>query len=126
MKEGLLDQSQPVRAVFQIHMLKRVFFLLSTFLIHLTFFLVLYTVEFQKRGLPHCHLLLWIQEHSRVRTNAQIDRYVSAELPNPASDPEGYRIVTELMMHGPCGLVNRSAVCMKGGDTCTKGPKTVL
>lgn len=81
----------------------------------------MYTVKFQKQGLPHCNLLLWIQEHSRIRTNAQIDRYISVELPDSTLEPEGYRIVTELMMHGPCGLLNRSAACMKGGDTCTKG-----
>ncbi|GKE19754.1 DNA helicase, partial [Tanacetum coccineum] len=28
---------------------------------------VLYTVEFQKRGLPHCHTLLWIDESVRIR-----------------------------------------------------------
>ncbi|GJT86156.1 DNA helicase [Tanacetum coccineum] len=27
---------------------------------------VLYTVEFQKRGLPHCHTLLWIDESVRI------------------------------------------------------------
>ncbi|GJT16480.1 DNA helicase [Tanacetum coccineum] len=65
---------------------------------------VLYTVEFQKRCLPHCRTLLWIDESVRIRRYEDIDIYISAELPLPNVDPEGYRIVSELMMHGPCGL----------------------
>ncbi|GKD06430.1 DNA helicase [Tanacetum coccineum] len=60
---------------------------------------VLYTVEFQKRGLPHCHTLLWIDESVRPRRDEDIDMYVSAELPTQHADPQGYRIVSELMMH---------------------------
>nr|GEY46292.1 DNA helicase [Tanacetum cinerariifolium] len=72
---------------------------------------VLYTVEFQKRGIPHCHTLLWIDESVRVHQNEHIDTYVSAELPSQHIDPQGHRIVSELMMHGPCGLANLSATC---------------
>ena len=86
----------------------------------LSFITVLYTVEFQKRGLPHCHLLLWIKAGSHVQSNEDIDRYVSAELPDPTVDPEEYRVISEFMMHGPCGLANKSAPCMKRGDECTK------
>ena len=57
---------------------------------------VLYTVEFQKRGLPHCHLLLWLKEGSRIHRNEDIDRYISAELPNPATNPEAHRVVQNL------------------------------
>ncbi|GKA30476.1 DNA helicase [Tanacetum coccineum] len=56
---------------------------------------ILYTVEFQKRGLPHCHTLLWIHE--------------SAELPSEDVDPQCYNIVSEFIMHGPCGLACPSA-----------------
>ncbi|GKD14357.1 DNA helicase [Tanacetum coccineum] len=30
-------------------------------------------VEFQKRGLPHCHTLIWIDERSRVQNHENID-----------------------------------------------------
>nr|GEX69779.1 hypothetical protein [Tanacetum cinerariifolium] len=70
---------------------------------------VLYTVEFQKRGLPHCHSLLWIHESVRVSRKEYIDMYVSAELPSEDVDPEWYSIVLEFMMHGPCGLACPSA-----------------
>ncbi|GJR17971.1 putative RNA-directed DNA polymerase [Tanacetum coccineum] len=49
---------------------------------------VLYTIEFQERGLPHCHTLLWIHEATRVRKDEDIDMYVSAELPSIDADPE--------------------------------------
>nr|GEZ74643.1 DNA helicase [Tanacetum cinerariifolium] len=32
-----------------------------------------------------------------------------AELPDPRIDPEGYNVVLELMMHGPCGTVSLKA-----------------
>nr|GEW02478.1 DNA helicase [Tanacetum cinerariifolium] len=77
---------------------------------------VLYTVEFQKRGLPYCHTLLWIDESIHVHQDEHIDTYVSSELPSQHIDPQGHRIVSELMMHGPCGLANPSATC------CTSFP----
>lgn len=85
------------------------------------YFTVLYIVEFQKRGLPHCHFLLWLKEGSRIHRNEDIDRYVPAELPNPATDPEGHRVISEFMLHGPCGLANKYAPCMKQSDESTKG-----
>ena len=60
-------------------------------------------------------------KHSdRVQRNEDIDAYISAELPDPAVDAEGYRVISEFMMHGPCGLANTSAPCMKRGDACSK------
>jgi hypothetical protein len=81
---------------------------------------VLYTVEFQKRGLPHCHILLWNDEHSKVSTPEDVDRYISAELPNEVGDPEGFRVVSEMMMHGPCGSTFPFATCMRGRSSCKK------
>ena len=80
---------------------------------------VLYTVEFQKRGLPHCHTLVWISSADRIQTAQDVDRYISAELPDPVIDPQGYKIVSEMMMHGPCGAANLNAPCMDGAN-CTK------
>ncbi|PWA72010.1 DNA helicase [Artemisia annua] len=80
---------------------------------------VLYTIEFQKRGLPHCHTLLWISPSTKIENAQDVDQYISAELPDPQGDPRAYKIVSEMMMHGPCGKANLSAPCMEG-DTCTK------
>nr|GEW22312.1 DNA helicase [Tanacetum cinerariifolium] len=76
---------------------------------------LLYTIEFQKRGLPHCHTLLWIHDAARVHRDEDIDMYVLAELPSKEMDPECYRIVSELMMHGPCRLACPSAPCTPNG-----------
>ncbi|GJW11330.1 DNA helicase [Tanacetum coccineum] len=80
----------------------------------------LYTIEFQKRGLPHCHTLLWVDSSNKIKDATQIDDYISAELPDPVEDPIAYKVVTELMMHGPCGVANPSAVCTEKG-ICNKG-----
>ncbi|XP_071688069.1 uncharacterized protein [Rutidosis leptorrhynchoides] len=65
---------------------------------------VLYTVEFQKRGLPHCHTLIWKDLPLANLSPNDIDRYISAEIPDPHIDPWGYKVVSDLMIHGPCGL----------------------
>ncbi|GKC22351.1 DNA helicase, partial [Tanacetum coccineum] len=80
---------------------------------------VVYTIEFQKRGLPHCHTLLWVDSKNKITDASQIDEYISAELPDPVKDPRGYKVVSELMLHGPCGAANLSAPCTQNG-TCNK------
>ncbi|GJV76883.1 DNA helicase [Tanacetum coccineum] len=84
---------------------------------------LLYTIEFQKRGLPHCHTLLWIDEKDKIQCAEDIDRYISAELPDPIEDPEGYRIISEMMIHGPCGPLETTAPCMKENKCSKKFPK---
>ncbi|XP_071708941.1 uncharacterized protein [Rutidosis leptorrhynchoides] len=78
---------------------------------------VLYTIEFQKRGLPHCHTLLWIKPSLRSYQPQDVDRFISAELPDPDRDPDGFRVVSDMMMHGPCGLLNKKAPCMEELET---------
>eukprot|EP00794_Sanderia_malayensis_P002727 gene2727-biopygen2251 len=41
-----------------------------------------YVVEFQKRGLPHAHMLLFLSEEDKPGTTEQIDNLISAEIPN--------------------------------------------
>nr|GEU36430.1 helitron helicase-like domain-containing protein [Tanacetum cinerariifolium] len=81
---------------------------------------VLYTIEFQKQGLPHCHSLLWVSLSSKVQQDINVDKYISTELPDPAQDPEAYRVISELMIHGPCGYANKNALCMKDGNKCNR------
>ncbi|GKD50918.1 ATP-dependent DNA helicase PIF1-like protein [Tanacetum coccineum] len=63
---------------------------------------VVYVIEFQKRGLPHAHILLWLEDHYKCRTPGEIDDIISAELPSPMDDPAGYKTVTDYMLHDPC------------------------
>ncbi|XP_016164429.2 uncharacterized protein LOC107606946 [Arachis ipaensis] len=43
---------------------------------------IIYTVELQKRGLPHCHILLFIQPNEKPRSSDDIDHHISAEIPD--------------------------------------------
>ena len=80
-------------------------------------------MEFQKRGLPHCHTLVWISSADKIQDAQDIDRYISAELPDPVSDPQGYKIVSDMMIHGPCGSANLNAPCMEGANYTKNFPK---
>jgi hypothetical protein len=66
-------------------------------------FAVVYTIEFQKRGLPHAHILVFLHTSYRFVHPHDIDRIISAEIPDKNKDPELFKIVTTLMIHGPCG-----------------------
>jgi PIF1-like helicase/Helitron helicase-like domain at N-terminus/Helicase len=80
-----------------------------------------YTIEFQKRGLPHAHILHWLKPEAKPRTTADIDKLVSAEIPDPATQPVLYKTVSKHMMHGPCGHLNPNCPCSNNRDQqCTK------
>lgn len=66
----------------------------------------MYTIEFQKRGLPHAHFLLILADDYKLLTPESNEKYVCAELPDSKKDPYLYSLVTQHMMHGPCGPQN--------------------
>ena len=78
----------------------------------------LWVVEFQKRGLPHAHILLILADSDRPKTSEDVDKIVSAELP-PSPYEEGiseeervqrqplWDIVITNMIHGHCRENNR-------------------
>lgn len=82
---------------------------------------VVYTIEFQKRGLPHVHLIVWLDK-SNPLTADKIDR-ISAQLPDPSVDPIGFEAISSFMIHGPCGDANRSCSCMIDGQCSKYYPK---
>ncbi|GKA10835.1 ATP-dependent DNA helicase PIF1-like protein [Tanacetum coccineum] len=72
---------------------------------------VVYVIEFQKRGLSHAHILLWLEDYYKCKTTADINDMISAELPSLTDDPLGYKAITDYMLHGPCGKDAKSATC---------------
>ena len=79
----------------------------------------IYVIEYQKRGLPHAHLLIILADGSKLREPSDIDSLICAEIPDPGAHRELYDIVKSCMVHGPCGAWNPSSPCMKDGK-CTK------
>ncbi len=74
------------------------------------------SIEWQKRGLPHSHILAWLEEKLHP---AGVDLIISAEIPNPEEDSVLYNIIKKHMIHEPCGALTRKSPCMKDGK-CTK------
>ena len=91
------------------------------------------TIEFQKRGLPHTHILMIMDPVDRLTTPDQVDNVICAELPpDPATatnDAEREQmkrleeIVLTNMIHGPCGQMNPKAPCMEEKKCSKKFPK---
>ena len=71
------------------------------------------TVEWQKRGLPHLHCLLWLNEASKPRPNS-FDNFVQAEIPDINEEPHLHRLVMTHMIHGP--FCSRSFQCHSKDD----------
>ncbi|KAI5408976.1 hypothetical protein KIW84_054703 [Lathyrus oleraceus] len=83
----------------------------------------MYVTEFQKRGLPHVHMLLILDTDDKLREPEEYDSVVKAEIPRHESEPELYEAVLKHMIHGSCGVLNQSSPCMKNGHCKKRYPK---
>ncbi|XP_074352737.1 uncharacterized protein LOC141691884 [Apium graveolens] len=72
---------------------------------------VMHVIEFQKRGFPHVHILIWMSPESRPNSIEKVDQLVSAEIPDKNSDPIACEAVKNYMMHGPCESADLENVC---------------
>ncbi|XP_072046834.1 uncharacterized protein [Amphiura filiformis] len=66
-----------------------------------------YRTEFQQRGWPHIHMVIWVKDAPKFKKDDPdndhtvtefVDKYISCELP-PESDEELHEIVTTVQMH---------------------------
>nr|XP_047142407.1 uncharacterized protein LOC105845608 [Hydra vulgaris] len=80
-------------------------------------------IEFQKRGLPHAHILLHLVNDDKLETSQDIDNLICAENPDPIVNCELYDIIKTCMIHGPCGILNSNSSCMKDGVCSKNYPK---
>ncbi|XP_074298433.1 uncharacterized protein LOC141629311 [Silene latifolia] len=84
---------------------------------------VVHTIEFQKRGLPHAHIVLFLHREDKFPTAADVDKIISAEIPDQTTDPVLHNVFCEYMLHGPCGKAKPSCPCMVGGKCSKYYPK---
>lgn len=79
-----------------------------------------YSIEYQARGLPHAHILVFLAPYSKFKTSDDIDRVVCAEIPE---DPTLQNLVIKFMCHNSCGIIHPTAPCMVEGKCCRHYPK---
>ena len=86
-----------------------------------------YVIEFQKRGLFHMHLLLFLDENDKINTSEKVVELISAEIPNEDIYPHLYDVVKQFMIHEPCGEQNMGSPCMnKNTQKCSKNSKNAV
>ncbi|XP_065674125.1 uncharacterized protein LOC136091069 [Hydra vulgaris] len=76
-------------------------------------------IDFQKRGLPHTHILLHLANDDKLETAQDINNLICAEFPHPVVNRELYDVIKTCMIHGPCEILNPNSPCIKDG-VCTK------
>ncbi|XP_073835848.1 uncharacterized protein, partial [Musca autumnalis] len=82
----------------------------------------MYSIEWQKRGLPHAHILIWLID--KIQPD-QVDDIICAEIPDPETDPELHEVVIKNMIHGPCGVNNPQSPCMVDGKCSKRYPRNI-
>jgi hypothetical protein len=79
----------------------------------------IYVIEFQKRGLPHAHIVIFFVEDYKPHTVKDVGCMISVELSSLETNRLTHKMVTRCMMHGPCGVAFPNAPCMEEGK-CKK------
>ena len=121
-------RQNPVTAARHFQYCLNTFFLKST--AHPLGELVNYAIriEFQARGSPHAHTILWIKDAPKLNVNSDedvcsfIDQYVKCNIPD---DEDLAQLVTKVHRH------RHSATCRKHGKCrfhypCPPSPETVI
>jgi hypothetical protein len=78
--------------------------------------------EFQKRGLPHAHLVVKLQHELPL---AQLDGFICAELPDPEEDPTLHTAVCRFHMHSQNHLDRPTSRCNREGRCIYEYPQPI-
>lgn len=65
------------------------------------------------------HLLIFLEQGSKLLTPDDIDMVISAQWPDPITELQLFNTVKKCMVHGPCGIQDPNTHCMENGK-CTK------
>jgi hypothetical protein len=83
----------------------------------------MYVIEFQKRGLPHAHILIIFASADKPITSDDIDSIASTQIPDQKLYPQLHETIISCMLHGPCGSDNVNAPCIVDGKCLKSYPK---
>ncbi|RZC08377.1 hypothetical protein D0Y65_015214 [Glycine soja] len=83
----------------------------------------IYTIEWKKRGLRHANILIFLHPSNKLPNSHDIDQMISAKIPDKQSQTQLFEIVSNHMMHGPCGFANKKSPCMVNGKCIRYFPK---
>ena len=98
-----------------------------------------HSIEFQKRGFPHMHIIVWLEGKSHL-TETELNQIICAEIPDEEVDVEVmdgtskkpvtktitnplFEAVSNFMLHGPCGTADSNLSCMRDGYCRYNFPK---
>ena len=98
-----------------------------------------HSIEFQKRGFPHAHIIVWLDRTGKDHhfLTHELDQIICAEIPDEYltqqfDDKENklpfrrnplHVAVKQFMLHGPCGEHNPTLSCMIKGYCRWNFPK---
>ena len=80
-------------------------------------------IEFQKRGMPHAHILLILDKQDKPKNTDDYDRIISAEIPDKIKNPQLYETIIKLNIHTPC---SSKSTCNENGKCTKRFPKCLL
>ena len=85
-----------------------------------------WTNEFQKKGLPHMHMVIFLHPDHKLCTPEDVDSLLLQSFQMKNEGPELFELVKTLMVHTPCGPKhhNADAPCPVNGKCSKSFPKS--
>jgi len=80
----------------------------------------MHSIEWQKRGLPHAHILIWLAKKILLD---QVNDIICSHIHNPETDSALHGIVIMNMIRGLCCIVNNQSSRMVNGKCSKRYPQ---